>query len=141
MKKNYPTTYHYIYIEDVNVFYRKAGNPKNAAILLLHGFPSASHMFRDLIPILANDYYLIAPGFAVFGQSDCPSHKAFNYTFVHLSRIINLFVEAIKLDRFAMYLFYYAVPIGFLLAIRHPDRFIAIVASNVIFYRIVLVNI
>lgn len=135
MKKNYPTTYHYIYIEDVNVFYRKAGNPKNAAILLLHGFPSASHMFRDLIPILANDYYLIAPDFPGFGQSDCPSHKDFNYTFDHLSRIINQFVEAIKLDRFAMYLFDYGAPIGFRLAMWHPERVTAIVSQNGNIYR------
>ena len=135
MNEPNPVSYHKIEVDGVNVFYRKAGNPEKPAILLLHGFPSASHMFRDLIPLLSDDYYLVAPDYPGFGQSDCPDHKSFPYTFHELSEIIETFTEKIGLDKFAMYVFDYGAPIGFRIAVRHPARITAIITQNGNVYR------
>ena len=130
MENYYPVTCHRININNVGVFYRTSGNPANPAILLLHGFPSASHMFRDLIPLLSEDYYLIAPDFPGFGQSDYPDRENFEYTFDHLSKITDSFTEAVGLKRFAIYVFDYGAPIGFRIAMWHPERITAIISQN-----------
>ena len=117
-------------VDGFNVFYREAG-PKDApAILLLHGFPSASHMFRDLIPLLADRYRLIAPDLPGFGQSDMPDRSKFSYTFDNVARVIDRFTEVVGLDRFAIYVFDYGAPTGFRLAIQHPERVTAIISQN-----------
>ena len=117
-------------VDGIKVFYREAG-PKNApAILLLHGFPTAGHMFRDLIPQLADRFRLVAPDLPGFGQSDMPACSAFTYTFENIANAIDRFTEIIGLRRFAMYVFDYGAPVGFRLAVRHPDRLTAIVSQN-----------
>ncbi|MGA8758369.1 MAG: alpha/beta fold hydrolase [Stellaceae bacterium] len=117
-------------VEGFNVFYREAG-PKGApTILLLHGFPSASHMFRDLIPLLADRFHLVAPDLPGFGQSDMPDRGRFAYTFDNIARVIDRFTEVVGLDRFALYVFDYGAPTGFRLAAWHPERITAIISQN-----------
>ena len=117
-------------VDGIKVFYREAG-PKDApTILLLHGFPTASHMFRDLIPQLADRFRLIAPDLPGFGQSDMPTRNAFTYTFENIANVIDRFAEVIGLHRFAMYVFDYGAPVGFRLAVRHPDRVTALISQN-----------
>lgn len=123
-------TYHKLKVEDCNVFYREAGNPENPAILLLHGFPSSSHMFRELMPELADKYHLIAPDFPAFGQTEAPSREVFEYSFDHLARIVDKFTEQMSLAKFAMYVFDYGAPIGYRLAMWHPERITAIISQN-----------
>ena len=122
--------YQYISIEDCRVFYREAGSPENPTILLFHGFPSASHMFRELMPELADKYHLIAPDMPSFGQTESPSRKEFEYTFDHLARIMDKFTEALGLEHFAMYIFDYGAPVGMRLALWHPERIDAIISQN-----------
>jgi pimeloyl-ACP methyl ester carboxylesterase len=117
-------------VDGLNIFYREAGSPAAPAILLLHGFPSSSHMFRDLIPLLAPHLHVIAPDLPGFGFSDAPSRSRFAYTFDHLSDVIERFTESIDLTRYALYIFDYGAPIGLRLALRHPDRLTAIVSQN-----------
>jgi pimeloyl-ACP methyl ester carboxylesterase len=114
----------------LKVFYREAGQVGAPALLLLHGFPSASHMFRDLIPLLADRFHIIAPDLPGFGQSDMPARSGFTYTFDHIAGVIDRFTEIIGLNRFAMYVFDYGAPTGFRIAARHPDRITAIVSQN-----------
>jgi pimeloyl-ACP methyl ester carboxylesterase len=118
------------HIDGFKVFYREAGDPQAPAVLLLHGFPTSSHMFRNLIPQLASDYHVVAPDLPGFGFSDAPDHKTFHYTFDHLAEIIGSLVEQIGLKRFAVYVFDYGAPIGFRLALRHPDRVSALISQN-----------
>jgi len=117
-------------VDGVNIFYREAGSKDAPPILLLHGFPSAGHMFRDLIPKLADRFRLIAPDLPGFGQSDMPDRGAFAYTFDNIARIIDRFTEVIGLGRFAIYVFDYGAPTGFRLATWHPDRMTAIISQN-----------
>jgi pimeloyl-ACP methyl ester carboxylesterase len=122
--------YQYLTIENCKVFYREAGNPENPTILLLHGFPSASHMFRDLMPELADKYHLIAPDMPSFGQTVCPSREGQSYTFDYLAHVMDVFTEAIGLEHFAMYIFDYGAPVGMRLALWHPERIDAIISQN-----------
>src|SRR4029077_15456755 len=117
-------------VDGIKIFYREAG-PKDApTILLLHGFPSAGHMFRDLIPQLSDRFRLIAPDLPGFGQSDMPERTRFNYTFDNIASVIDRFTEVIGLARFAIYVFDYGAPTGFRLASRHPERIAAIISQN-----------
>jgi pimeloyl-ACP methyl ester carboxylesterase len=117
-------------VDGIQIFYREAGPKEAPPILLLHGFPTAGHMFRDLIPQLADRFRLVAPDLPAFGQSDMPPRGAFPYTFENLTNVIDRFTEVIGLGRFALYVFDYGAPVGFRLAVRHPERVTAIVSQN-----------
>jgi pimeloyl-ACP methyl ester carboxylesterase len=125
-----PIRYRTIDVDGVNIFYREASNDGAPKLLLLHGFPSAGHMFRDLIPKLADRFHIIAPDLPGFGQSDLPPRETFNYTFENIARVIERFTELVGFDRFAVYVFDYGAPTGFRLAVRHPERITAIVSQN-----------
>jgi pimeloyl-ACP methyl ester carboxylesterase len=124
------TSFRKVDVDGFNIFYREAGPPDAPVLLLLHGFPSASHMFRDLIPQLSNQVRLVAPDLPGFGQSDMPARAVFTYTFDNIARVIDRFTEVLGLDRFAIYVFDYGAPTGFRLAIRHPERITAIISQN-----------
>ncbi len=114
----------------LNLFYREAG-PKDApVVLLLHGFPTSSHQYRDLIDRLADKYRVIAPDLPGFGFSDAPDAKSFRYTFDHLAEVIESFTDAIRLNRYALYVFDYGAPVGFRLAVSRPDRVAALISQN-----------
>ena len=117
-------------VDGINIFYREAGSPTSPAVLLLHGFPSSSHMFRGLIPLLAQHFHVIAPDLPGFGFSDAPSRAHFAYTFDHLTDVMERFTQAIGLARYALYIFDYGAPVGLRLALRHPERITAIVTQN-----------
>ncbi|MFE0642147.1 alpha/beta fold hydrolase [Streptomyces sp. NPDC058877] len=112
------------------IAYREAGPVDAPALLLLHGFPTSSRMFRDLMPLLADRYRLVAPDHLGFGRSAAPSAAAFDYTFAELAAITAEFTETVGLDRFALYIQDYGAPLGLRLALAHPDRITAIVSQN-----------
>jgi pimeloyl-ACP methyl ester carboxylesterase len=122
--------YDYAIVDGSNVFYREAGSKTAPAILLLHGFPTSSHMFRDLIPALADRYRVVAPDLPGFGFSDAPDRKRFRYTFENLAKVIDRFTQIIGLERYAIYVFDYGAPVGLRLALAHPERITAIVSQN-----------
>jgi pimeloyl-ACP methyl ester carboxylesterase len=117
-------------VDGFRIFYREAGPRGAPTLLLLHGFPSASHMFRDLIPRLADRFHLVAPDLPGFGQSDMPAREKFAYTFDHIAAVIDRFTEVIGLKRFAIYVFDYGAPTGFRIAVKHPERITAMISQN-----------
>jgi len=119
--------------QDVNgleIFYREAGTRGAPKLLLLHGFPTSSHMFRDLIPRLADRFHIVAPDLPGFGQSAMPTRDRFNYTFDNIAAVIDRFTEIIGFDKFAVYVFDYGAPTGFRLAVAHPERITALISQN-----------
>jgi pimeloyl-ACP methyl ester carboxylesterase len=125
-----PIRYRTAVANGFKVFYRETGNPAAPKLLLLHGFPSAGHMFRDLIPVLADRFHIVAPDLPGFGQSDMPSRDTFKYSFDNIAQVIERFTEVIGFDRFAVYVFDYGAPTGFRLAMGHPERITAIISQN-----------
>ncbi|GGD11443.1 alpha/beta fold hydrolase [Aureimonas glaciei] len=117
-------------VGEVEVFYREAGPSDAPVILLLHGFPTASHMFRDLIPLLADRYRLIAPDLPGFGQTKTPPRGTFDFTFERLTDVVEGFTEALSIDRYTLYVFDYGAPVGLRLATRHPEQVSAIISQN-----------
>ena len=117
-------------VDGFGVAYREAGPPSAPALLLLHGFPTSSHMFRNLIPKLADRYRVVAPDLPGFGQSDLPSREQFSYTFSNLAKVMTRFTEILALDRFALYVFDYGSPTGLRMALEHPERVTAIITQN-----------
>src|SRR5262245_40422428 len=110
-------TYHSVNVDGLDVFYREAGAPAAPTLLLLHGFPTSSHMFRDLIPLLSDGFHIVAPDLPGFGRTSLPSRDKFKYTFDNLAKVIGRFTEVIGLKRFAVYIFDYGAPTGLRIAL------------------------
>jgi len=123
-------TYHRSDVDGLEVFYREGGPRTTPHLLLLHGFPTSSHMFRNLIPALSDRYHVVAPDLPGFGFSDAPDRERFRYTFENLAKVIDRFTQVIGLDRFALYVFDYGAPVGFRLALAHPERITAVISQN-----------
>jgi pimeloyl-ACP methyl ester carboxylesterase len=124
------TRYGTVDVDGINVFFREAGAADAPALLLPHGFPTSSHVFRELIPALADRHYAIAPDLPDFVFSDAPDRASFKYSFDHLAEVIDRFTEVLGLCRYAIYAFDYWAPVGFRLAIRHPERVTAVISQN-----------
>ena len=122
--------YKNVEIDGLDIFYREAG-PKDApTILLLHGFPTSSHMFRNLIPALSDRFHMVAPDYPGFGNSSMPGVDEFEYTFDHLAEIIEKFTEKLGLKKYSLYVMDYGAPVGFRLAVKHPERVQALIIQN-----------
>jgi pimeloyl-ACP methyl ester carboxylesterase len=117
-------------VNGFKIFYREVGDPQKPTVLLLHGFPTSSHMFRNLIPQLAQDFHVIAPDLPGFGFSDAPAHDVFQYTFANVAKVMGDFVEQLGLKKFAIYIFDYGAPTGLRMALRFPERISAIITQN-----------
>ncbi len=124
------TVYRNATVDGLNIFYREAGPTDAPTIVLLHGFPSSSHMFRNLIPALAEKYHVIAPDYPGYGYSDAPSADSFTYTFDHLADIVEHFLDQKRIIKYSIYIQDYGSPVGFRLATRHPERIQAIISQN-----------
>lgn len=124
------TIYKKVSVDGVKIFYREAGTVDKPTMILFHGFPSSSHMFRDLIPCLEENFHLIAPDYPGFGQSDMPPRENFTYTFDHLADIMEQFLEKLGIDKFFMYVFDYGAPIGFRIAVKNPQKILGIISQN-----------
>jgi pimeloyl-ACP methyl ester carboxylesterase len=127
-----PQAIHYrtVQIDGVGVFYREAGPPDAPVIVLLHGFPASSHMFRNLIPLLADRYRVIAPDYPGFGHSGVPDRKVFRYRFARFAELIDGLLTRLDVKRYALYVQDYGAPVGYRLALRHPERVTALVVQN-----------
>lgn len=125
-----PVRYRTQEVGQVKVFYREAGPADGPVVLLLHGFPTSSHMFRDLIPELSDRYRVIAPDLPGFGLTKAPPRGKFNYTFDALAEVVERFVDALGLQRYAIYVFDYGAPTGLRLAMKHPERVTAVITQN-----------
>ena len=123
-------TYQHVEIEGQKIFYREAGPKKAPTVLLLHGFPTSSHMYRNLIPRLADRYHVIAPDMPGFGQSSAPSVDEFEYTFDHIASIMNQFTEKVGVEKYSVYLMDYGAPVGFRMAAKHPERIQSLIIQN-----------
>lgn len=119
-----------VQVDGLDIFYREAGDPANPTLLLLHGFPTSSHMFRDLIPELADEFHLVAPDYPGFGFSSMPSVDEFDYTFDNLANVMERFVETVGLKSYMLYLMDYGAPIGFRIAARNPERVDGLIVQN-----------
>lgn len=124
------TLFKTVYVDGVKIFYREAGSPDRPTVVLLHGFPTSSHMFRNLIPILAQYYHVIAPDFPGYGYSAMPSIKEFDYSFDHLAEITDKFLEKLAINKYSLYVMDYGAPVGFRIASSHPERIQALIVQN-----------
>ena len=122
--------YKTVTIDGLDIFYREAGNPKHPTILLLHGFPTSSHMFRDLIPALSDRFHLVAPDYPGFGYSSMPKVDEFDYSFDNITKVVEKFIDTVGLDNYSLYLMDYGAPIGFRIATKHPERVEALIIQN-----------
>jgi pimeloyl-ACP methyl ester carboxylesterase len=126
----YSVRYHTLRVDEVDLFYREAGPQDAPTILLLHGFPTSSNMFRNLIPRLAPAFHVVAPDYPGFGQTSMPSHKEFAYTFENLTNVVEQLVEQLGLTQYSLYVMDYGAPVGYRLALRHPERVQALIVQN-----------
>ena len=125
-----PVHYRTARVNNQDIFYREAGPQAAPVVLLLHGFPTSSNMFRNLIPRLAGSFHLVAPDYPGFGQSSMPDHKSFAYTFENLAKVVDSFIDSLGLSRYSMYVMDYGAPIGYRLALRHPERIQGLIVQN-----------
>jgi pimeloyl-ACP methyl ester carboxylesterase len=126
-----PVTHHLTArIDGVNIFYREAGPVDAPVVLMLHGFPTSSHMFRNLIPALADLYHMIAPDYPGYGQSDAPDHNKFAYTFDRCGELVDGLLDQLGVKRYAMYVMDYGAPVGWRLALKHPERITGLIVQN-----------
>jgi pimeloyl-ACP methyl ester carboxylesterase len=129
--RTYPVTHHRTAkIDGVNIFYREAGPGEGPAVVLLHGFPTSSHMFRNLIPALADRYHVIAPDYPGYGQSDAPDRTTFAYTFDRFGELVGRLLDQLGVTSYAMYVMDYGAPVGWRLALKHPDRITGLIVQN-----------
>jgi pimeloyl-ACP methyl ester carboxylesterase len=128
--KNSAVYYRTTHIDNLKIFYREAGKSEAPTVLLLHGYPTSSDMFRELIPMLGEKYHVIAPDLPGFGYSDAPDHKKFSYTFDNLTGVVQGFVNQLGLKRFAVYIFDYGSPVGLRLAMANPEKITGMVSQN-----------
>ena len=126
----YPVHYGTARVDNVDIFYREAGARNAPVILLLHGFPTSSNMFRNLIPRLAKTFRVIAPDYPGYGQSSMPDHKSFEYSFSNLAKVVDHFAESLGLTKYSLYVMDYGAPIGYRLALLHPERIQALIVQN-----------
>jgi pimeloyl-ACP methyl ester carboxylesterase len=122
--------YHSVKVDGVDIFYREAGAADAPVVLLLHGFPTSSHMFRNLIPTLADRYHVIAPDYPGYGESAAPDHTKFAYTFAHYSELVDGLLNQLGAKHYAMYVMDYGAPVGYRLALLHPERVSALIVQN-----------
>lgn len=130
LPKTLGVKYRTVKIDGLNIFYRQAGSEDAPTVLLLHGFPTSSHMFRNLIPALADRYHVVAPDYPGFGNSSMPRVDEFDYTFENLAHVIEKFTEELGLERYSIYLMDYGAPVGFRLAVKHPERVQGLIVQN-----------
>jgi pimeloyl-ACP methyl ester carboxylesterase len=124
------TKFKSVKVDGLNVFYREAGKAGQPKLLLLHGFPTSSHMFRDLIPLLSDRFHILAPDLPGFGRTDLPARSEFKYTFENVAKVTDRFTEVMGFDKFALYIFDYGAPTGLRIALMHPERITAIISQN-----------
>ncbi len=129
-RTEYPVHYKTVSVDGQDIFYREAGPETAPVILLLHGFPTSSNMFRNLMPRLAGKFHVIAPDYPGYGQSSMPDHKTFEYSFENLANIVDGFVEKLGVAKYSMYVMDYGAPIGYRLALMHPERVQALIVQN-----------
>lgn len=122
--------YRKVYTGGLNIFYREAGDIRSPTVLLLHGYPTSSHMFRELIPILSEKYHVVAPDLPGYGYTETPNRNEFDYTFENLTKSMQAFIDVLKLTRFAMYVFDFGAPTGYRLALNNPEKITGIISQN-----------
>jgi pimeloyl-ACP methyl ester carboxylesterase len=130
MKNDQATSYRTASVGNINIFYREAGDPKAPTVVLLHGYPTSGHMFRNLIPILAKQFHVVAPDLPGFGFSDAPNPDSYDYTFEKVAHTVGDFLDRIGLKKFSIYIFDYGAPIGLRIALRYPNRITAVITQN-----------
>lgn len=129
-KETYATKFNTVKVNGVDVFYREAGRKDAPTLLLLHGYPTSSHMFRNLIDDLSNEYHLLAPDYPGYGRSEQPAIKDFDYTFDNMSKIVDGFIETLEVEKFSIYLMDYGAPIGYRIAAKYPERVESLIIQN-----------
>jgi pimeloyl-ACP methyl ester carboxylesterase len=127
---NHPTYHRTVEIDGLKIFYREAGDPKAPTVLLLHGFPTSSHMFRNLIPQLSDRFHLVGPDYPGFGASSMPSPEEFEYTFDNLAEVVEKFITQLGIGHYSLYLMDYGAPVGYRLAVKHPERVQSLIVQN-----------
>ncbi|MHC4388644.1 MAG: alpha/beta fold hydrolase [Planctomycetota bacterium] len=130
VERRFQTLHRTVEVDGLEVFYREAGPEGAPTIILLHGFPTSSHMFRNLIPALSDKFHLVAPDYPGFGNSSMPRVDEFEYTFDHIAEVIDSFIEKLDLSRYSLYMMDYGAPVGYRIAVKHPERVESLIVQN-----------